>query len=78
MSYNPERLTLPAVRNSLHDSCTGYDSFDLSYEDLGQPKPNFVFSGSLRPPLALILPAVKNSKHDSTLTMILLVCRTRS
>lgn len=25
--------------------------FDLTYADLGQPKPNFVLSGGLRPPL---------------------------
>ncbi len=26
--------------------------FDLTYADIGQPKPNIVFSGGLRPPLA--------------------------
>jgi len=37
----------PAVKNGYIDSCIENDLFDLTYADLGQPKPNFVCSAPL-------------------------------
>ena len=39
----------PAVKNGYIDSCIENDLFDLTYADLGQPKPNFVFSNFALP-----------------------------
>ena len=44
-------MILPDVENVSIDFYLECDLFDLTYADVGQPKPNFVLSGGLRPPL---------------------------
>jgi hypothetical protein len=60
---------LPAVKNGYADSCHDDDFFDLSYADLGQPKPNFVFFYFYLPLKTATLIVAK--------TMISLIYRTR-